>query len=174
MQDGFNTASLSLYASLGFDVKHAVALMQAAPGAQPQLGTQPEPSVRPMVASDLSAVEQLSSRIYGATRRNEVAAAIRFEFSPLVRERGGRVAGYLIPGMFGHGVAETNDDAMALIGETARRLAPEFARFFCPLDEAELFRAALVSGCRTIKVMNLMTMGPYEPPRGVWLPSVLY
>jgi len=29
-------------------------------------------------------------------------------------------------------------------------------------------------GCRTIKVWTLMTLGLYEPPREVWMLSVLY
>jgi hypothetical protein len=78
------------------------------------------------------------------------------------------------PGNFGHGVAETEEDALALVGEAARRLPPEFARFFCPLSESSFYRKALQAGCRTIKVMNYMTLGPYERPEEVWIPSVLY
>lgn len=168
LQDGFNVASLSLYGSLGFDVKEAVALMQAAPGPHT------DPSVQPLADGDLDAVDQLSGRIYRSSRRNEAAAAIRFGFSPLARRRHGLVTGYLIPGMFGHGVAEKQEDALALVGEAARRVPPENACFFCPLSSGDLFRAMLAGGCRTIKIMNLMTTGPYEPPQGVWMPSVLY
>jgi len=168
LQDGFNMASLSLYASLGFDVKEAVALMQAAPSRE-SAG-----SVRAVTEADLPAVEALSRRLYKTSRRNEVGAAIRYGFSPILRERDGRVTGYLIPGMIGHGVAETEADALALFGEAARRLPPEVARFFCPLSEASLYRKALQAGHRAIKVMNLMAMGPYEPPAAVWMPSVTF
>src|SRR5262249_8898959 len=41
LQDGFNMASLSLYASLGFDVKEAVALMQAAPSRESDSSVRP-------------------------------------------------------------------------------------------------------------------------------------
>src|SRR5215212_8481794 len=51
MQDSFNTASLSLYASLGFDVKEPVAFMQAAPLAEA------DDSVRPITESGLPAIE---------------------------------------------------------------------------------------------------------------------
>jgi len=168
LQETYNTASLSLYASMGFDCREEVAYLQAA--AAPE----PDPSIRPMTESDLATAEQLSSKIYMASRRNEAAAAILYGFSPLVRERDGRLTGYLIPGLFGHGVAETEDDAAALIGETARRLPPEAARFFCPVRQADFFRRVLKMGCRTIKVWTLMTLGPYEPPHEVWMPSVLY
>jgi predicted N-acetyltransferase YhbS len=67
--DAFNVASLSLYASMGFDVKDSVVLMQAAPAAEA------DNSVRPIVESDLPAIEELSKRIYKTSHRNEVAAA---------------------------------------------------------------------------------------------------
>ncbi len=168
MQDSFNVASLSLYASLGFDVKAPVAFMQAAPLAQA------DESVRPIAESDLPAIEELSERIYKNSRRNEVAAAAPYGFAALLRERQGRITGYLLPGIFGHGVAETEEDALALVGEAARRLPPEVARFFCPLTESSFYRRALQADCRVIKVMNYMTIGPYEHPDEVWMPSVLW
>lgn len=168
LQETMNVASLSLYASMGFDSRAEVAYLQAA--AAPA----EDPSVRPVTDQDLRATEQLAADIYQASRRNEVAAAIRYGFSPLLRQRDGRVTGYLIPGLFGHGVAESEDDACAMVGEMARRLPPQEARFFCPVDQANFFRAVLKMGCRSIKVFTLMTLGPYEPPRQVWMPSVLY
>jgi hypothetical protein len=168
MQDAFNVASLSLYASLGFDVKEPVAFMQAAPLAED------DNSVRAITEPDLPAIEELSERIYKTSRRNEVATAAPYGFAALLRERQGHVTGYLLPGIFGHGVAETEEDALTLIGEAARRLPPEIARFFCPLTESGFYRKALQGGCRVIKVMNYMTMGPYEHPDEVWMPSVLY
>ena len=168
MQDSFNVASLSLYASLGFDVKVPVAFIQAVPLAAA------DNSVRPISEPDLPAIEELSERIYKNSRRNEVAAAAPYGFAAFLRERQGRVTGYLLPGNFGHGVAETEEDALALVGEAARHLPPEAARFFCPLSEGSFYRKALQAGCRAIKVMNYMTLGPYEHPDEVWMPSVLY
>jgi len=166
-QDAFNVASISLYASLGFEVKEAAALMQGAPAKDA------DHSVRPVIESDLSAIEELSIRIYKSSRRNEVAGAVRYRFAAFLREQQGRITGYFVPGLFGHGFAETEEDALALIGEAARRLPPPLARFFCPLSEASLFRRALKAQCRVIKVMNYMVKGRFEPPEGVWMPSVL-
>jgi ribosomal protein S18 acetylase RimI-like enzyme len=168
LQETINVGSLSLYASMGFDSREEVAYLQAAAGLAG------DTTVRSVTDQDLPAIDQLSAGIYQASRRNEVAAAIRYHFSPLLRQRDGRVTGYLIPGMFGHGVAESEDDACALVGEMARRLPPDAARFFCPVRQANFFRRVLKMGCRTIKVWTLMTLGPYEPPREVWMPSVLY
>jgi hypothetical protein len=108
------------------------------------------------------------------SRSNEVASNVSNDFPAFLREREERITGYLIPGFFGHGVAETEEDALALIAESARRVPPEFARFFCPLREANLYRNALKAGHRAIKVMNLMAMGHYEPPDEVWMPSIAY
>ncbi len=44
----------------------------------------------------------------------------------------------------------------------------------CPVRQANFFRGVLKMGCRTIKVWTLMTLGPNEPPRQVWMPSALY
>jgi hypothetical protein len=167
-QESFNLASLSLYASMGFDTKDSVALMQATPAAEA------DTSVRPITEPDLPVIEELSKRIYKNSRRNEVAAAAPYGFATFLRERQGRVTGYLLPGNFGHGVAETEEDALALVGEAARHLPPAVSRFFCPLSEGSFYRKALQAGFRAIKVMNYMTLGPYEPPDEVWMPSVLY
>jgi predicted N-acetyltransferase YhbS len=168
LQDSFNMASLSLYSSLGFVVRDPVAFMQAVPDDESPEG------VRPAVESDVRAMDELCRMIYKVSRGNEIAAAVRFALSPFVIEREGRITGYLIPGIFGHGVAETDEDALALVGEAARRLPPENAKFFCPLREAGLYRKSLKKRHRAIKVMNLMSFGPYEPPDDVWMCSVLY
>jgi GNAT superfamily N-acetyltransferase len=166
-QDCFNGASISLYASLGFEVKEVAAYMQAVPAPEA------DESVRPVTEADLPAIEELSTRIYKSSRRNEVAAAATHGFPAFLREQHGRVTGYLIPGIFGHGFAETEDDAFALIGEAARRLPPPQACFFCPLSQASFYRRALQARYRVVKLMSYMVLGPYEPPTGVWMPSVL-
>lgn len=168
MQDSFNSRSLSLYASLGFDVREPIALMQAAPAGGAHDG------VRLAVPGDVPAMDELCVRNYKVSRGNEIANAIKYGFSPFVVERENRIAGYLIPGFLGHGVAETDEDAAALAGEAGRLLPESHAKFFCPLREADLYRAFLANGHRLIKVMTLMTLGPYEPPGEVWMPSVLY
>lgn len=168
LQDSFNMTSLSLYSSLGFDVKETVVLMEAAPSAKPDKG------VRPITEADLPTIEELSRRIYKVSRCNEVAFTHQNGFPIFLRERQGRVTGYLMPGLFGHGVAETEEDAIALIGESARSLQPGSSLFFCPLREPDLYRKALGAGCRAVKVLNLMTIGHYDPPDDVWMPSILY
>jgi ribosomal protein S18 acetylase RimI-like enzyme len=168
LQDAFNTASISLYASLGFDVKHAVAeiLLNAAVKA--------DATVRPVRADDIEALDAICQKNYKTSRKNELAAAVRAELSPVLRERGGKFTGYLIPGIFGHGVAETPGDAVALGTQAARLIPHERARSLVPLTDGPLFRAFLKAGCRTVKMMNLMALGPYEEPDSIWMPSILY
>lgn len=168
LQDAFNTASLSLYASLGFEVKHSVAEVHL------NAAVKADASVRPVHQDDLAALDEICQKNYKTSRRNELAAAVRAGLSPVLRERGGKFTGYLIPGLFGHGVAETCDDAIALATQAARLIPHERARSLCPLENGALFQAFLRAGCRTVKMLNLMAMGPYEAPESVWMPSILY
>jgi len=39
---------------------------------------------------------------------------------------------------------------------------------------SRLFAWCLGEGLRSVKPMNLMTLGFYQEPRGAWFPSVLY
>jgi GNAT superfamily N-acetyltransferase len=168
LQDAFNIASLSLYASLGFEVKHPVAEMHL------NAAVKADATVRTVHEGDIDALDAICQKNYKTSRRNELAAAVRDGLSPVLRERSGRITGYLIPGHFGHGVAETCDDAVALGTQAARLIPHERARSLVPLEDGPLFRAFLKAGCRTVKMLNLMAMGPYEAPASVWMPSILY
>lgn len=168
LQDSFNTASLSLYASLGFDVQETVGVLRA-PSAD-----LPDSTVRLASSPDFEAMSQLCRGIYRVGRKNEVAEWSRLGIPTLVRESGGRITGYLLPGMLGHGVAETQADALALIRQVALYSPPGMDLFFVPLRNTVLYRAALKAGARLVKVMTLMSWGPYQAPKGIWMPSVLY
>ena len=167
-QDSFNTKSLSLYASLGFDVRTPVGLMDAKPAPTA------DPTVRPATLADLPVLDELSHRLYQCSRRGEVTMLLRMNLPVFLRERGGKITGYFIPGFLGHGAVETEADALALIGEAMRQVPRESAIFFCPLILGNFYRAVLKSGHRLRKVMTYMTLGPYEPPEGIWLPSIGY
>jgi GNAT superfamily N-acetyltransferase len=172
MQEAVNATSLSLYTSLGFSWRDAAAIMQL------KGGRDRDPGVRPMTERDLADVERLSTAQYGHSRVNEVAWALRNNWPTLVRERGGakagggRVTGYLVPGFLGHGFAESDEDLVALLGEVEHATPPPFHKMLVPLSQPDLYRELLARGCRTKKVMNYMSVGPYEAPRGAWLPSI--
>jgi len=168
MQDSYNTTSLSLYASLGFSVREPVGVMRAGPPAAP------DPTVRPARVDDLPQLEVLSRNLYGASRRQELAAWLKLGIPVLVRESRAGIGAYLVLGKLGHGVAEIESDALALIGQIGRHASAGLDLFFCPLRNAALYRGALRAGCRLTKVMNLMTLGRYQEPARVWLPSIAY
>lgn len=169
MQDSFNMRSLALYASLGFTVRAPIGLMDLQPAAAH------DPTIRPATADDDPALSALCRRIYKVDRAAERHAMASIGFPVMLRERAGRVTGYLIPGIAGHGVAETVGDALPLFAQVARVAPPEARMAFCPLPEGDLLRGLLAAGHRLRKVMNLMSSGPWDQPAGgVWMPSIGY
>jgi GNAT superfamily N-acetyltransferase len=168
LQDSFNTASLSLYASVGFDVRETIGVMRPPPVSDP------DPTVRLAGAAELGAVDQLCERLYRVPRGGEIREWCRNGIPILVREIDGRIRGYALPGMLGHGVSETEVDALALIRQLSGYAPPGMEVFFLPLRQTSLYRAALRAGARLIKVMTLMSLGPYEEPGPFWMPSILY
>ncbi|MBM6583202.1 GNAT family N-acetyltransferase [Microvirga sp. BT689] len=171
VQDAFNTRSMALYASLGFDVREPLLLMRGTPRSGPDLGY----AVRPMVAADLDACGALCAAVHGVERTHELQEALRV-FAPFVVERKGRITGYLSAATFwlmNHGVAETELDMRALLAG-AGALSAEPLSMLLPTRQANLFRWGLHQGMRAIKPVTLMTMGRYEEPKGCYFPSVLY
>ena len=171
LQDAFNMRSLSLYASLGFEVRKPVLVMSGRPVSKPASGA----TVRRLTEQDLGACDALCLRIHGFSRSSELADAVRL-LAPVVVERDGRVTGYLTAPTFwiaNHGVAETEDDMKALIlGAGAAHAEP--LSFLLPTRQASLFRWCLGEGLQAVKPMTLMTLGAYRAPNGSYLPSVFY
>jgi GNAT superfamily N-acetyltransferase len=173
LQDSFNTGSLSLYASLGFDVAEPVALMSGRPQGDGVQGTE----VRPLQPGDLAAAEELHVRVHGFERSAELEDALGVPaFSPTVAIRDGRLVAYAATLTFfpaAHAVAESEDDMAALIAGTLAA-TDQPGSFLLPTRQAELFRWCLAQGLRVVKPMTYMTVGRYEAPAGSWIPSVLY
>jgi len=171
VQDAFNTMSMPLYASLGFDVKEPLVLVEGTPH-----GSAPEHiEVRPLQAADLPACHALCVRVHGFDRRADLEMALG-NFAPFVALRDDRVTGYASAATFwktNHGIAETLDDMVALLLGAARLTAQPIS-FLLPARDAELFRWALRAGLRVVKPLTLMTIGRYRDPAGCWFPSVLY
>lgn len=166
MQEAVNTTSLSLYTSLGFDWRDGIAIVQLAAAAARN------PAVRPLEERDLPQVDRLSTQHYHHTRVNEVSHALRSGFPAVAIEHGSNLSGYLIPGYFGHGFADSQEDMLALLGEIPH-VAPEmFHKVLVPMSQPGLYRSLLAGGARTVKVMNYMTLGQYNPPTAAWIPSI--
>jgi GNAT superfamily N-acetyltransferase len=171
VQDAFNTRSVSLYASLGFDTKEPLMLMLGRPASKPLEGF----NVRCLSESDVDECAALCESVYGVSRSGELRDALR-TFLPLGVERDGVLTGYLTAPTFwimNHGVAQTERDMRALIlGATA--FCSEPLSLLLPIRQACFFRWFLSEGFRVIKPMTLMAMGEYQEPRGTFFPSVLY
>jgi GNAT superfamily N-acetyltransferase len=173
LQDSFNTQSLALYASLGFEVREPVVVMAGRPRSAPIAGVE----VRPLRDEHLAACGDLHRMVHGFERANELRDALEAPaLEPFVAVRDGRVVAYATTLTFfpaAHGVAETAQDMRALItGALAAGEAP--ASFLLPTRQGEVFRWCLDAGLRVVKPMTYMTVGEHRDPGGAWIPSVLY
>ncbi len=171
-QDAFNVGSLSLYASLGFDVREPAVVISGRPRSSPAPGVE----VRPLEEEDLGECEKLCVRVHGFERTSELRDSLGVPvLSPFVAVRDGRISAYATTLTFfpaAYGVAQTEDDMRALIlGALATDEDP--ASFLLPMRQAGLFRWCLDEGLRVVKPMTYMTMGEYREPDGCWIPSVL-
>ena len=165
-QEAVNTASLSLYARLGFRWRDAAVSMFPAPAGAG------DPSVRPMAETDLPHVDRLSARHFGYSRANDARQLLAMGLPGLVRERDGRVVGYQFATLFGHAAAERDDDLITLAAQTARRVPPPMSICIVPMSQSTLFAAALAAGFRVAKVLNYMSLEAYRPPSGPSMPSI--
>ena len=171
VQDAFNRASLSLYASLGFDIKEPLALMRG----KPRNVVAADVEVRPMEPADLPACAALCQKVHGFDRNNELTDA-RGMFGSHVLIRRGQVKAYMAAPTFwiaNHAVAETKQDLQDLILGTAASCTEPLS-FLLPTRQSDLFRWCLAEGLKVQKPMTLMSMGEYCEPKGAFLPSVGY
>jgi len=167
VQAAYNNRSLSLYTKLGFEVREPLATLQ---GASLRIDI-PGYNVRPAVAEDANACDHLCWKIHGHDRGQELRHAIA-QRTAMVAEHEGHITGYTtLIGFMGHAVGESNEDLKALIGAAESFAGPGF---LLPARNSELFRWCLQQGLRVVQPMNLMSLGLYNQPSGVFLPSILF
>lgn len=167
VQAAFHTRSLSLYATLGFDAREPLSVMQGPAIKRTIEGCR----VRPASAADLEACNRVSVKVHGHDRGGDLAESIA-QGTAAVVERHGRITAYCSSlAFFGHAVAESNLDLQALIAA-----ADGFggSGILVPTRNAELFRWCLANGLRVVEPMTLMTVGLYNEPAGAYLASILY
>jgi GNAT superfamily N-acetyltransferase len=175
MQDSFNMTSLSMYTSIGFTVQEPMVLMEVTPDSAPTSG---DVTVRPLTALDVMPADDLCRRIYKVSRRNELEGMIQAGPAagtvPHGSFRRGELEAFMIPGFLGFGVG-TSDDALLLLAQKiAATSEPHTHRLFLPARRGDLYRNALRRGFKSLKVMQLMAIGPYENPENAWCSSVAY
>lgn len=169
--DTFNTRSVALYASLGFEVKEPLLLMRGTPRSGPMPGF----AVRSLVPDEIGGCSRLCSSVHAVERTAELRDAIQ-AFAPVTLERDSSISGYMTAPTFwpmNHGIATTESDMRALIAGAAAE-SPEPVSFLLPVRQASLFRWCLGQGLRVVKPMTLMAIGEYQEPSGIWFPSVFY
>ncbi len=167
VQAAFHNRSLSLYASLGFDVREPLACMQG----RTLQRTVPGCTVRSAQPADADACNVVSHRVHGFDRGTDLQQAIQQGTAKVV-EREGRITGYATDlAFFTHATAETNVDLQALIASVESFGGPGI---LVPSRNSALFRWCLANGLRVVQPMTLMTAGLYNEPSGAWLPSVLF
>jgi predicted N-acetyltransferase YhbS len=167
VQAAFHNRSLSLYTSLGFDIREPLSCLQGRTLER----TIPGCAVRPATPNDEYACNALSHRVHGFARSIELAQAIEHDTAQVV-ERGGRITAYTTHlAFFGHTTAETNADLQALIASAESFAGPGI---LVPSRNSVLLRWCLANGLRVVQPMTLMTTGLYNDPAGAWLPSILF
>ena len=167
VQAAFHNRSLSLYTSLGFDIREPLSCLQGRTLERSIPGC----TVRPAKPTDEGACNALSHRVHGFDRGAELAHAIQQGTAQIV-ERGGRVTGYTTHlGFFGHSTAETNVDMQALIASADSFVG---SGILVPSRNNVLLRWCLANGLRVVQPMTLMSTGLYNDPAGAWLPSVMF
>jgi N-acetylglutamate synthase-like GNAT family acetyltransferase len=167
VQAAFHNRSLALYAKLGFDVQEPLANFQG----QALRFEIPGYTVRPASDKDLDVCNRLCQRVHGHDRGQELQHAIQ-QGTATVVEHDGRITGYAtLIGFFGHAVAESNEELKALIGAADSFAGPGF---LLPTRNGQLFRWCLQHGLRIVQPMTLMSLGLYNQPSGVFLPSILF
>ena len=167
LQISYHNRSLSLYAKLGFDVRETFAAMYGEPlrVALPGYDVRPRPRMtrRPATpcacrSTATTAPPRWTTRSPGARRGSSSDSAGSPATPP------------------GSATSTTRwrirtTTSQALIGAASHVDRPGIV---VPLGNAELFRWCLAHGLRVFFVMNMMTIGLYQQPRGAYLASVGY
>lgn len=172
VQDSFNGSSLSLYTSLGFDVREPLALMEG----ELHGDVPPDVIVRAIREEDYAGCAELCRVVHGFDRLTELKHTPPF-LTSFVAIRDGRITAYASAPHFwalNHAVAETESDMHAVLTGASNLAQGQPLSFILPLRQSSLFRWCLKKRLRVLKTMNLMTMGEYQEPRSCYLPSVGY
>lgn len=167
VQAAFHNRSLSLYVSLGFDIREPLSCLQG----RTRERSIPGCVVRPAQPADEVVCNALSRRVHGFDRGAELAQAIQ-QGTARVVERGSRVTGYTTNlGFFGHSTAETNVDMQSLLASAESFAGPGI---LVPSRNNALLRWCLANGLHVVQPMTLMSTGLYNDPAGAWLPSIVF
>jgi len=167
--DAFNRVSVPLYSSLGFRPDEVLAFVIGKPKGVPTVKME----LKEANDVDIDAIERISKDILGFSRASEVKNIMSSGGKILLGLRDEKPVGYMTElGLFGHGMAYSEEELKAMIIQAANGL--DEISFLLPARRIDFFKWALSSGLRVEKFMILMCIGPYNEPKGAYFPSVIY
>lgn len=173
LQTSYHNRSLSLYTSLGFEIREPISNMQ---GKLIQKVI-PGRSVRMANESDSKSCNTICKQIHGHDRNGELKESIKQGTAKVVLCED-RITGYTTGlAYFNHSVGFTNDDIMALIGSSSISTTNDSyggPGILIPSRNTQLLRWCLDNGLKLVQQLTLMTIGLYNEPAGSYMPSVLY
>lgn len=167
VQAAYHARSLSLYTKLGFMTRETLSVLQGPPIRETISGC----TVREANESDIGSCNKICWMVHGIDRGRELKDSINRGNATVV-EKDGKIRGYSSGlAFFGHSVAKTNEDLMAIIGSGREYKGPGI---IVPTRNYELFRWCLNHGLRVTEQLTLMTIGLYNEPVGAYLPSIIF
>ncbi|MGN6823395.1 MAG: GNAT family N-acetyltransferase [Candidatus Nitrosocosmicus sp.] len=176
VQSPSHIRSFVLYTKCGFALREPLFLMQRSSNGEGST-TIPIPAgsniVRPIkYQNDISECNELCKKAHGFTREMELRHA-KSQGMAILIEHDDIITGYAAGiGIFGHAVAESTEDLIALIANASTSiLGPGF---FVPARNYDLIKWLLENGFRIGWPANLMTIGPFQEPLMPFLPSLAY
>ncbi|KTD39387.1 Acetyltransferase (GNAT) family protein [Legionella nautarum] len=171
VQDAFNMASMSLYSSLGFDIREPLLTMKGKPKSEPLA----EVEVRPFIMNDLEECASLCKKVLGFDRSQALQKALPCS-SAFVALRKKKIIAYSSAITFwplNYSVA-LDDEAMGALMLGAAPFCEEPLSFILMSRQTNFFRWCLSQGLRALSPRTLMTMGDYQEPQGYYSPTVFY
>jgi predicted N-acetyltransferase YhbS len=171
IQDATNLVSLSVYASLGFEVKEPLLLMSGSAASPPSNDV----IIRQMTEGDLDSCAVLCRGVLGFDRTVDLQQALA-TMSPMVAVRSGRITAYVSAWpltLQGHAVAETAEDLGTLLAPAPDEGGASHT-FLLPSRQAASLRWCLRESFRAVRPLTLMALGKYQDPLGCYMPSLLY
>lgn len=173
LQASYNSQSLSLYVSLGFEIREPISNIQGKPIQK----VIPGRDVRKATEPDLETCNAICKEIHGHDRNGELRESIRQGTAQVVL-CGDKITGYTTGlTFFNHSVGFTNDDIMALIASSLSSTTNDSyggPGILIPSRNTQLIRWCLDNGLKLVQQLTLMTIGLYSEPAGSYIPSVLY
>ncbi len=169
IQETLNIVSISLYTSLGFDIKDSLILIKGKPKT-PIIKN--EIDVRPLSLEDIKLCTKICLEVCGFERTEDVESAVKFS-SPFVATREDRLIAYsssMTMWMNNHCVAKTEEDMKSLILGIGKHISQPLS-FLLPVRHANLLRWCMTEGFRVYKPFLLMAIGEYNEPNGIYLPA---